>query len=568
MLNKKLDLIVANCAFVIGIIGVRVQSPGLLGGSLIVLSTLYYLNASTYHLGGIVLLLVLMAPINSSGWLYGIDSHTAAAQSKAIMGGWPLTGSNLGGVGTGYPILYFLASIVSIITGAGLIPETSNQLLTSQLLPIIFVFLAVSVAAFYSKRLISESSLSISNGGIIIAPILCWTPMFIFHTVFQRRSLSILLLVSTSALLMRYHKSIDRRYLPLLIVLIISTILTNHLSGFLLLLLVGSQFAHIVVKHWDNLRNNLMRYSLILLITLLIHQLWSTFAGYGGEYTLVGFFQLRLIETQEILASLGLAPKLHSAVFPNQSSPSSLVYFREFIARWLFQVLLAIGISASCIYSIRRDKDDYRIHIFYLGILVATSGVAAVIINRVPSITIFEINPMRVFTVFVLVAGGVAMHGYVVLDRILPSRQIFTRTAILLFIVLGVIMVPPHYISSTPPDYQSGSLDPRIGPRLHSLSDFTEEYGEYNQLIGDVIVRAAIQPKTGQEVNGHHDEIRSGTISSNSAIVLTAQNRYVYSARYQKSGNQFITINPYNIFNKFNKHNRIYDNGDNYVYTK
>jgi uncharacterized membrane protein len=520
--NSLIITALATAAFVLSI---RFQVLPAVIASFLVLLIMIFLRRGSAAIWGLFTGIVLLYPVPQMGWLYGRDSHRAALGVVQILReGWPTSGIAF----TATPLLHMHAALSSVVTDIAVFPETTPKILITAILPI--VYLTVSVAMIYLaiRRVVVPIDIAFLPT-LLLLPVLFWIPLVRFHSAFRRQSIAIVFFAAVVYLVST--KKFSHRNVMLIFLFVASTVLAHHFSSFMLLLYLGVGGIIMLISHRGP---QTRRFGILVLFSGIFFSFWFIIAGYGSAY-LIG-----------VIASLGVSldPNL-----PHEIGYHPIVVYRGFVGLWLYQAVLAVGLFIGY-FTVGQIKWSSIQAIIYGGIVFVLSlGAwlgAPLAFNRVMSF-------------FVLAFGWLSPIG----ATNYKSDRIFNvGTFFIIFIVLiGLSIVPPHLISSQPPDHQIGQYDQRFDSLIYPAAEFAKNYADDKEYIGSLNVWGIVTSMTGQRVSSRPRAISTGQIPDNHIAFIQDRNKHLYATKAGK-------MNPPNLLTKLDrKNNRIYTNPNITLYS-
>jgi uncharacterized membrane protein len=528
MANKS-DLAYSLLATSTLVIGLRLQELLLIVPGFLVLISIYFYYNSKTSIIGLAIGAMLLYPLPQMGWLYGRDSHRAAAGALQIMAqGWPTSGFAF----TSTPLLHFHAALASIVTDLPIYPTTEPKILVTALLPIFYLGTTLLFIYISMRRMQLEVHDKIKPGYIL--PVLFWFPLMKFHSGFRRESIAIVF--ASAIIYLMYSGSFTWKRKFLFILFSFAIIVAHHFSSAATLLFV------VTMVLLDRIRRTQSQAEKLTIFFSISFLSWYIVGGAGGSY-IVG-----------VIA--GITPQVGDKLLKNEIQEPLFVIYQSFISLWLYQLLIGLCIVGGFMYSQYIKNIKYFEYSILYGVVMGCAAVVAWL--GAP----LAFN--RILSFFVIASGILAPLGiHLFSQRILKANpKVVVRVFTFIILLLGVSMIPLHTISSAPPKYTDGQVSQRFNPAIYSASSFAGNYLHKKSYIGTLNIWGIIAVDTKSRVHSRLPMIERASVPTNAAVFLQTRNEKLYVSKRGK-------VNPDNLNHRFSEDNNgIYTNGDITIYSR
>lgn len=539
MNKKKGRAAVLFCSFSLLLLCIRQQRvlPTVLLFAFIVANTVLYRDPT-----GLVLItggLLFLYPGPHAGWLWGFDSHSPARLAKEFTRSqWPQSDVLVSFGDPSTPLLHAHVALVYRVTGLPIIPNVEPSLLSSALLPLVYVGAGISIIAVPARRF------SVRNRTptvIALLPVTLWMPMYAQKTALRRHSLSVVLFGLLVAGMYLYHETGRTTYLNIVIVAGVLTPMAHILSSvFVILTLTIATAFYLNSGDTVSQPARIAPFAGLLLLVGLTSVSWFFFQQRSGRFVIGALFNI--YQTLTSYATPGNPVAVESDI-----SYSLYRIVRTHLAKWIYAGLVGTAITVSTLL----DRDSFwERFVFGYGCII---GVSAVVAWFVPSL-----DPYRMMTFLMMLGGWVAGVGAWKSTSLKPVPNGTATVFVLILAVLAAATVPIHAVSTEPPEYNDGVYNERFSPQVYAVSDFVGSNVD-GAVVGDVAVAEVVIPIDQTSV------ILKPPGDSRRPIVLADWNREIYTYRSGFGKFGFLDLSD-SWASTTEGRNSIYTNGEYSVY--
>lgn len=544
--NKRLWVSLSFTVFSLGILGLRFQY------GVAVISSLFLLFVFILSFSGAktpLILLSCLLLLSYTGarfnYIFGYDAQSVAILTNFVYkSGWPIRDIIYSGGFPETPLIYIHTVIVHLISDIPLFRQDTFSIVSIQaILPTIY--LAVVLLLVYSlwKKFIPGIDES-----ILLCSVVFFTPFF-YWASFRRQTIGYLMFALVFFTFMLYYLSAEKtnrvRSVLLLITAIISLVLSHHMSSAQVFVL-GLIMAIILTTSFQSYLSG-QRLIVLGLLFISFTTVWYLWMADNR----LGFFLSLMPRILDIFSSSASAPTTDNV------NLSLLVRFRTGYAKWLYQLVLAGGLS---LLVINHWRSEIRVdHNHQIVQLVFGFGFLTAVLAAIGTQTMV-IPTTRQMIFFVIIGGPLSLLGWKVLDDDIDIPVL--KIAVFILFILGVTMVPPHYISQT--TVGEGEKSERIQADLYQGSDWAKNYYDGESVRGDAKVYATMTTYTQIIVNNDVSQISSGEIPDG-AILLRDNNNKTFRGSFSDT---LVTVSTEGLVRKAEREkNLVYNNGDIKLFT-
>lgn len=551
----KLLFVILLSSFSMGILSLRMQSAPLF---LVSIAILFISFLYTRNIISVILLSVLFGflyPGASFGYIFDGDAQSAAFLANEIhKSGWPIDGVIYAGGFPETPFIHIHVVVLHQITEIAMFPSPLiNSSFVQSILPLIYILSIISIAYCFAKRI----SWNLSPETLLMAVCL-WTPLY--HWVAFRRQTAgyVLFTLCIFLIYLLFESSFTRGQKNTLwlatIITVFSLAISHHLSFFIYLLffsalLVGYQTS----SKSEGGRSPFLKLHLFLLslVIMSVWYLWTTNA--------FGFIGLKLVEGLGIISQYLNEPQLVKKQVGTISSPLH-IKIRTFYSKWIYQLILAIGVAALVlcrnICTIGKSRFDkiYRA-LFIFGIIIA-------ILSWIGNFSLmFPIYRQMIF--FVISGGIISLEGYNIINN--HTRLPVTNIVLSVLFIISLIMIPPYYITDSTTIHTSETSE-RFDEQIYMTSEWVKKYDTSQVVSGDRVIYEVTTPIIQNKVNDNAEKVLNGRVPSGT-LILRDKNKEVYRGQLPKVESELSAIPAKNLFEHAERRkNKIYSTNNTYVF--
>nr|WP_155821816.1 hypothetical protein [Haloferax sp. BAB-2207] len=285
---------------------------------------------------------------------------------------------------------------------------------------------------------------------------------------------------------------------------------------------------------------------------VLMFSIWQFVLELGGSLTLFIAGNLSLAgQIGEMIAQLFQSTPEGNQTLNGELDIGAVGFFTSFLALWLYQLILAIGVTLTT-----RDSYNNK-NVFGLFIFSCICGLLALTVYLTSIPLVFH----RVMSFFVVASIGLAIKGYYNYKQ--PSSSVYV--VVILLLVLGASMTPMYVLSDSKPNYVQGESDQSLNGAMFAVAYFTDIHIS-QEIVADSTLGDVIKSKTKRGTLGKHQWIANGSVPTSTIVIINNRNDEIYTSSNLEL-ERSITLRVSNTSSRFSlKNNKVYENGNNRIF--
>jgi hypothetical protein len=252
-----------------------------------------------------------------------------------------------------------------------------------------------------------------------------------------------------------------------------------------------------------------------------------------------------------------------SALAASGESAGYWEFIQETVARWTYQAIVGIGITAGTLeIFFRRQSNNWLLGIFGFGVVCGTFAVLAYFSSLFSS--------YRLMTFFTIAGAGLLIPNIRRITYRLPKRigaDQATVAVVLAIVLLSAAMFPIGSISGQTGYTTTGEYSERFDNQIYGVVDYLS--GDDITVIGDKVAMEILIPLAQTPVESQTDVVLGKKpIPDGSVVVLGSRNKYTYIG-LSGAGNSFQRVDMNQRYtNLIQTKNVVYDSGGYHVLSR
>ena len=469
---------------------------------------------------GLVVSLLLLYPLPSWGWLIGRDTHFAAQLSHRLLTAtWPISPGEIQRGFIQTPGIHFSSAILSRITGLPIIPKSSETLLVTAILPIVYLGITVLFGWVLIRDYTNKSWTASAMTAILVIGL--WSKLLRFNSAFHRVSLAMAVFAVFTYCLYRGTNQRGWRWIRILSFFVI--VVSHHFASVMALGLA------IVTKIVDNYaprvrktrRSPLSANGIIIFCTLFF--MWQFIVSLGGAFVVRNAFSIG----QSVSP-----PTPDSWPIVSRSLYSS---YQLKLSGWLYNAILGLPIFAAIVLELKKRERIRRWDAVGLLFGVFVAGFAII------STGAFALNYDRILTYFVVAAGWLAPLKLTNIKTIQWTRKYVSGVFVILLILVAISGVQPHVLGGDV-RYEEGIKTEQFDAEMYATAEWINSYNNH-QLLGDMNTQEVVTSKTGMWVAMGPRQVLSSNIRAGYHMIHHDRNNRLYFGQTKYGSTNLLTDN-------------------------